>query len=195
MIALIPCAIAFGVLVPGVQSKIYMVVLVLLLGWITTTFFRQVVPRLRSGPIGYTIDDAGIHGRALLVPSVAWEDVVRAELSAKRSSGLIELMLTNYEKYIPPELLTARHRLYKEFAPLAMGAVDVATGDVGDIVGDAGTALSARGDSKDVRSAARDISDGLLRVPTRGFDHSAKEVLAAINVRLVHVERVRRDPE
>jgi hypothetical protein len=100
MAGLIPGAIAFGVLVPGVQSKILMVGVVLPIGWSLSIFFRRVLPGLRAGPVGYTIDESGIHGEAIEVPFVAWEDVVSARMAAKRSTGLIELTLVNYEKYV-----------------------------------------------------------------------------------------------
>jgi hypothetical protein len=184
MAGLIPGAIAFGVLVPGVQSKILMVGIVLSIGWALSIFFRRVLPRLRAGPVGYTIDDSGIHGEALEVPFVAWEDVVSAKLAPKRSTGLIELTLVNYEKYVPPELLTARHRLVKRIAPVAMGTLDLATGSGENSFAAANTDITTHGDVDDVRDAARDVADGLLRVPTRGFDHNATQVLGAINSRL-----------
>lgn len=184
MAALILAAIAFGVLLPGLAPKLYMVVIVLSLGWALSIFVRRVVPDLRNGQVGYTVDNSGIHGQALAVPFVAWEDVVCAKRAAKRSTGLIELSLMNYEKYVPAKLQTARHRMVKRLAPAAIGALDLATGSVTNPFDVAATEHSARGDVSDVREATRDIADGLLRVPTRGFDHSADEVLDAINCHL-----------
>jgi hypothetical protein len=47
------------------------------------------------------------------------------------------------------------------------------------------TAVSAVRDFKEGRAALEGIDQGLLRVPTRGTDHDAKQVLAAINSHLI----------
>jgi hypothetical protein len=178
-------ALFYGFSSAGLLPKFYMTLYLLCLGWLLTIFFRHVLPSVRSGRVAYTIDDSGIHGAGLLVSHVPWEDIAAVKKPSKRRTGLIEVRINNYGKYVSEALTTRRHRLFQRFFRFGIVALDFATMDFTSVVSEAQTAVSAVGDFKDGRVAVEGIDQGLLRVPTRGTDHDVKQVLGAINSHLI----------
>jgi hypothetical protein len=178
-------ALFYGFSSPGLLPKFYMTLYLLCLGWLLTIFFRNVLPRVRSGRVAYTIDDSGIHGALLLVSHVPWEDIAAVKKPSKHRTGLIEVRINNYGKYVPPALTTRRHRVFQRLFGFGIAGLDIATMDFTSVVSEAQTAVSAVADFKDGRVEVEGIDKGLLRVPTRGTDHDVKQVLAAINSHLI----------